>query len=309
MKCDRTKKDSNFTVISNDLVWDKELSGTAIHVMVMILSLPDNWDLTVKGLAAVSGRTEGYIRSAFRELTDAGYIERYVTRNPGGKFCKTEYIVHEGRMSVAGKKRNEEPQGRSALSESDSPCEAVPRVDSPHVEPPHVEFPTQSNTNRITNTDTNKSYPILSSRPDTPSGSGSFFIDAIRSDTIGMKNMQTVDEVTQEVKMQIDYDALKETAEMDPDFPDAVVALIAEAYMSKEEETFIEKEARSMEFVKARFRQINSEHLLYIFDRMKKSPNRIRNIRQYLRAALFNAPATMGAYYAMEVHQDENGIS
>ncbi len=167
------------------------MSGTAIHVMVMILSLPDNWDLTVKGLAAVSGRTEGYIHSAFRELTDAGYIERCVTRNPGGKFCKTEYIVHEGRMSVAGKKRNEEPQGRSALSESDSPCEAVPRVDSPHVEPPHVEFPTQSNTNRITNTDTNKSYPILSPRPDTPSGSGSFFIDAIRSDTIGIPSRST----------------------------------------------------------------------------------------------------------------------
>lgn len=86
-----------------------------------------------------------------------------------------------------------------------------------------------------------------------------------------MENMQTADEVTQEVKVQIDYDYLKEAAEIDSDFPDAVVALIAEAYMSKEAKTLIERGEKDTESVKARFRQINSEHILYIYACMNLS--------------------------------------
>lgn len=60
-----------------------------------------------------------------------------------------------------------------------------------------------------------------------------------------------------------------------------------------------------MEYVKERFRQLESDHIEYVFDRMNATETTIKNIRQYLRAALFNAPATMGTYYYRRVDEDQ----
>ena len=56
--------------------------------------------------------------------------------------------------------------------------------------------------------------------------------------------------------------------------------------------------------VHARFLEINSSHIQYIFESMEKSRSKIHNIRQYWFVALFNAPATMHSYYEAEVRHD-----
>ena len=111
-------------------------------------------------------------------------------------------------------------------------------------------------------------------------------------------------EIIETVKEQIEYDNLLRYRKMDADLLDCVVTLIAEIYMSKSPETFIARENRSAEYVKDRFLQLNSEHIKYIFDCLDETETKVKNIRQYLRAALFNAPTTMDAYYQRKVHED-----
>ena len=115
-------------------------------------------------------------------------------------------------------------------------------------------------------------------------------------------------DVVASVKEQIDYDYLLTCEKMDPDLIDCVVELIAEGYLSKEPETFIARERRPMEVVRDRFLHLTSEHIIYVFDRMNATETEVKNIRQYLRAVLFNAPATMGVYYGRKVFEDQMGI-
>ena len=58
------------------------------------------------------------------------------------------------------------------------------------------------------------------------------------------------------------------------------------------------------ELVRERFQKLNSHHIQYVFECMKKSRSEIHNIKQYLLAALFNAPATMDTYYRARVNHD-----
>ena len=102
--------------------------------------------------------------------------------------------------------------------------------------------------------------------------------------------------ITKSVKEQIDYDDLIKSEKTDPGLLDCVVTLIEEVYMSKAQEMFIGRETHSRNEVLDRFLQLTSEHIEYVFECLNKTRSEIRNIRQYLRASLFNAPATMDAY-------------
>ena len=61
------------------------------------------------------------------------------------------------------------------------------------------------------------------------------------------------------------------------------------------------------EIVKSRFLKINSGHLEYVFDCIDKNATKVGNIKAYLLAALYNAPATMDSYYRAEVNHDLYG--
>ena len=111
-------------------------------------------------------------------------------------------------------------------------------------------------------------------------------------------------ETVEFVKAQIEYENLIESERVAPDFLNTVVDLIADVYLSTAKETVITCEVRPMRDVKNRFSQLTSEHIEYVFDCLSKTPTKVKNIRQYLRAALFNAPATMGAYYQRMVHEN-----
>ena len=58
------------------------------------------------------------------------------------------------------------------------------------------------------------------------------------------------------------------------------------------------------EVVKSRMLKIGSEHIQYVFDCMKRTTSKIRNIRAYLLTALFNAPTTISSYYGAMVRHD-----
>ena len=87
----RVPKIENFTMMSNHHLRNKKLSLKAVGLMSKILSLPDEWDYSLKGLAKLNADGIDGVRSAVQELEDAGYIIRRQRRDKNGRMAQSEY--------------------------------------------------------------------------------------------------------------------------------------------------------------------------------------------------------------------------
>ena len=70
----KVEKTSNYTVMSNTHLRDRNLSMKAKGLMSIVLSLPDNWEYSIAGLAALSSEKESAVKSALNELKNHGYL-------------------------------------------------------------------------------------------------------------------------------------------------------------------------------------------------------------------------------------------
>jgi hypothetical protein len=91
----RVEKNKGYTVMSNHHLRDKGLSLKAKGLLSQMLSLPDNWDYTLKGLAAINREGIDAIREAVKELERAGYIVRSRERDANGCLRGIEYVIYE----------------------------------------------------------------------------------------------------------------------------------------------------------------------------------------------------------------------
>ena len=89
---------------------------------------------------------------------------------------------------------------------------------------------------------------------------------------------------------------------------DETVELMLEVVLSKRPFIRIAGDDFPREVVKSRFLKINLGHLEYVFDCIDKNTTKVGNIKAYLLAALYNAPATMDSYYRAEVNHDLYGM-
>jgi len=71
----RVFKNGNFTIMSNTHLREKKLSLKAKGLLSEMLSLPENWDYTIKGLVAINKESESAIKSALIELKEFGYLK------------------------------------------------------------------------------------------------------------------------------------------------------------------------------------------------------------------------------------------
>jgi len=94
MEVIREIKNKNYTTISNQLFKNKGISLKAKGLMAYLLSLPNDWNLSINGIVACSKEGRGAIRNTFTELISAGYIERIQIRDKG-KFIGYDYFVFE----------------------------------------------------------------------------------------------------------------------------------------------------------------------------------------------------------------------
>lgn len=105
----------------------------------------------------------------------------------------------------------------------------------------------------------------------------------------------------------IEYDILIQNERMDRDRLDELVELMVDTVCSRRETIRIAGDDYPAEVVKSRFLKLNSSHIKYVLDRMRENTTYIRNIKKYLLAALYNAPATIDSYYASLVNHDLYG--
>lgn len=123
----RVEKNKGYTVMSNHHLRNKALSLKAKGLLSQMLSLPEDWDYTLKGLSLINRESIDAIRTAVWELERAGYIRREQGRDAKGKMADMVYTIYE--QPVLDKPVLENPVLENPTSDnptSDNPASGNP---------------------------------------------------------------------------------------------------------------------------------------------------------------------------------------
>lgn len=137
----RKNKPSGFTIINNTAINDPNLSGKALGYLVRLASKPENWNFSVRGLAAEYSDGRESIQNALNELEDHGYLMRkQIVEN--GKFIDIEYIFDDEPMPEAIElakakraKKEEKKAGKSSKKKTSVAGNQPPVKNAPELEP------------------------------------------------------------------------------------------------------------------------------------------------------------------------------
>lgn len=146
-------------MMSNQHLKDKRLTLKAKGLMSVMLSLPENWDYTLRGLSAISKEGVDAISEAIKELERSGYVIRNRKRDERGRLSGTEYLIYEDcHMNSQPAQNAPEPEKpKQENPRLENPVQEKPVQENPKQEKPEQENPAQLNTNR-SNTNSEKTY-------------------------------------------------------------------------------------------------------------------------------------------------------
>ena len=301
----RVERNTGYTVMSNHHLRNKELTLKAKGLLSQMLSLPEDWDYTLAGLSHINRESIDAIRTAVWELEKAGYITRRQGRDEKGKMTAIEYTIYE------------QPQPPELVK----PILENPTAGNPILENPTTGNPTSENPMQIikeeqktnlskkekpnTDTQSTHSIPIHSPNPspfeDAAGANGSAGAAGERKRKEPNDAYRVYEEI---IKDNICYDILKQDMPYDHDRINEIIDLILETVCTRRRTIRIAGDDYPAELVKSKFMKLESEHSRFVLDCMRENTTKIRNIKQYLRAALFNAPSTIGNYYTSLVAHD-----
>ena len=266
----RVQKTQNYTIMSNHHLRNKALSLKAKGLLSLMLSLPEDWDYTTRGLASICKEGVDSVCATVRELEAAGYIIRRRIRDKNGQMRGMEYTVLE------------QPQPPEQDPEEAAPKCAQPKQAEPKREKPVQENPAQENPTQLNTKETNN-------------GNSKYESDLIRTQ---YRNL---------ILDNIEYALLAARNPTDRARLDELVHLMLDTVCARRKTIRIAQNDFPTEVVKSQFLKLNAEHIQYVLDRMRQNTTEIRNIKQYLLAALYNAPMTMENYYAAQINHDLYG--
>ena len=109
---------------------------------------------------------------------------------------------------------------------------------------------------------------------------------------------------SQLIKDNIEYDILMERYPFERDIIDELYNLILETVLSKKSEIVIAQDRYPLELVKSRFLKLDYGHIEYVLSCLKDNTTKVRNIKKYMLAVLFNSLTTVGNYYQQAVNYD-----
>ena len=302
----RVERNTGYTVMSNHHLRNKELSLKAKGLLSQMLSLPEDWDYTLAGLSHINREKIDAIREAVKELEKAGYIVRSRERDEKGRLRGADYVIYE-------QPQPREPEAATSGGQPpilDLPTLENPTLDNPTLEKPTQEKPTLENPTQLNKdiSSKEKSNIDLSSTDSIPIHSlNPLPYDGEAAEPPERKRKEATDaySVYEEIiKDNIEYDHFVRYGQVDKDRLDEIVSIILETVCSKRKTIRIAGDDYPAELVKAKFMKLNSSHIEFVFDCMKENTTKIRNIKQYLKAVLFNAPNTIDSYYTALVAHD-----
>ena len=282
----RVEKNKGYTVMSNHHLRKKELTLKAKGLLSQMLSLPENWDYTLAGLSHINKESIDAIRTAVLELEKAGYIERAQGRDEKGKMTAITYTIYEQPQSPV----LENPTSNKPTSEN-------PMQLNKDIQKTDLSRKEEINKDGL-NTD---SIPILSPDHSPLSEQNTLLEQKGKEEKDAYKIYEEI------IKGNIEYEHLINAKRLDRDRIDEILDLILETVCSKRKKIIIAGDEYPAELVKAKFMKLDSSHIEFVLDCMQENTTKVRNIKQYLKAVLFNAPSTIGNYYTALVNHDMYG--
>ena len=274
----RIERTRDYTVMSNHHLRNGKLSLKAKGLLSMMLSLPEDWNYTTRGLAAICKEGVDAIGGALRELETAGYIVRHQLRDRQGRISDTEYVIYEQPQP----KNPDTPQPDTASPDTEKPAEL------------NIE---KSNTQKIiTDGSSIDSIPFREkTAARLPERKG--------RDAMSVSEIENYRDLILE---NIEYDYLcREFATYREDL-DEIVELMVETVCARRKTTRIAGSDFPHEVVRSRFLKLDSEHIRFVMDSLQKNTTEVRNMKQYLLTVLFNAPTTISNHYTSQVNHDMN---
>ena len=247
----RIEKTRDYTVMSNHHLRDTGLSLKSKGLLSMMLSLPENWNYTTRGLAKICKEGTDSIGSALKELERAGYIVRNRLRDSKGKIVDVEYVIYE----------------TPHPPEPDGPCEEEPDTEHPDTENPDMDTPGLENRPQLnkdkSNPDKSKkdelstegSNPVLSS-PKAPRG----------SDGMGRDRMRERESYRELILENIEYDTLTQNPRIDREQLDEIVDILLETVCTNRKSIRVAGDDYPAELVKAKFLKLDSHHIEFAMD-------------------------------------------
>ena len=298
----RVERNKGYTVMSNHHLRNKDLSLKAKGLLSQMLSLPENWDYTLKGLSLINRESIDAIRTAVWELEKAGYITRQQNRDGKGKMADMIYTIYEQPQP-----RPEQPD--KAAPGLENPVLENPTSDNPTPGKPTLGNPTQLNKDisskekSITDVSITDPIPILS----RPSPLEDEAAQPPERKGTEAKSQSAIEIYRQIIMDNIEYEHLCHHVKgIDRETLDEIVDLLVETVCSARKTIRIAGDDYPAELVKPKFMKLDSSHIEFVFDCLGKNTSEIRNIKKYLLAMLFNAPSTINGYYAALVAHDMN---
>ena len=277
----RIERTRDYTVMSNHHLRNANLSLKAKGLLSMMLSLPEDWNYTTRGLAKICKEGVDAIGAALRELEAAGYIVRHKLRDRQGRISDTEYVIYE------------QPQLRK-------PDTASPDTENPDMVRPDMEKPAELN---IEKSNTEKSITYGSSTDSIPFRETAAARPPERKGRDAM-SVTEIENYRELILENIEYDCLKQRYPLYLDDLNEIVELLVETVCARRKTTRISGADFPHEIVRSRFLKLDSSHIEFVMDCLQKNTTQVRNMKQYLLAVLFNAPTTMNNHFTSLVNHD-----
>ena len=275
----RIERTRDYTVMSNHHLRNEKLSLKAKGLLSMMLSLPEDWNYTTRGLAKICKEGVDAIGSALRELETAGYIVRHQLRDKSGRISDTEYVIYE------------QPQPKQP--DMPQPDTASPGTENPYLDKPDTKSNTQKQNTHGSSTDSIPFREETAGNPPERKGRDAMSLSEIEK----YRNL---------ILENIEYDYLKQRVDPYCEDLDEIVELMVETVCAKRKTTRIAGADFPHEVVRSRFLKLDSSHIEFVMECLHKNTTQVRNIKQYLLTVLFNAPTTMSNSYTSQVNHDMN---
>ena len=282
----RVQRTRDYTVMSNYHLKDKGLTLKSKGLLSMILSLPEEWNYTTRGLASICKEGVDAIGSALKELETAGYIVRRQLRGANGRITDTEYIIYE----------QPQPKKLDML-----PSDVVsPDTENPDTVKPDTEKPAELN---IKKSNTEKTITYGSSTDSIPfrEPAAAQLPERKGRDAMSVSEMESYRDLILE---NIEYDHLCREFTTYREDLDEIVELMVETVCAKRKTTRIAGSDFPHEVVRSRFLKLDCSHIEFVMECLRNNTTEIRNMKQYLLAVLFNAPTTISNHYTAQVNHD-----
>ena len=276
----RIERNKGYTIMSNYHLRDTAISLKSKGLLSMMLSLPDEWNYTTRGLAKICKEGVDAIGGALRELEKAGYIVRRVVRNERGRICDMEYTIYE------------QPHPR----QPDLPRPDTTALDTENsdMEGRGPKTTAQINKDRTRKEQSNTdSIPFRDSAAAPP--------EPKRTETSLAERMEEYREL---IRDNIQYPLLVAQNPDDADLIDEIVELMTETVCARRKTTRVCGADFPAEVVKSQLLKLDAEHICFVLKCLHENTSKVKNIKQYLLATLCNAPLTINSYYSALVSHD-----